>query len=136
MAVATDGLNDTLLYRETEADPFRPWPPPTFKDTLAPLFFTFDNRYLYVSSNLGRDKQAIYRYDLDKGELLDLIYENPEVDVACSSVEGPQGHYRGVVLYRQAPLSLLRPGPERTPGRPWKSSSPGYEVVAGDGGPT
>ncbi|GAG67812.1 unnamed protein product, partial [marine sediment metagenome] len=32
----------------------------SFKETVAPLFFTFDNKYLYVSSNIDRDKRAIF----------------------------------------------------------------------------
>ncbi len=46
VAVATDGLTDTLLYRGTETEAFRPVAKTNFKDTLAPLYFTFDDRYL------------------------------------------------------------------------------------------
>jgi dipeptidyl aminopeptidase/acylaminoacyl peptidase len=46
------------------------------------LFFTFDNKYLYVASNIDRDKKAIYRYDIENGKHLDLIYERPGVDVS------------------------------------------------------
>ena len=40
--VATDGLTDTLLYRGTEAEAFRPMARTNFKDALDPLDFTSD----------------------------------------------------------------------------------------------
>ncbi len=81
-ALATDGVDSSLLYRETEDDPFETVITTNFKDTLAPLHFTFDDALLYVVSNLGRDRRAIYTYDPRTARLLDLIYEHPEVDVA------------------------------------------------------
>jgi dipeptidyl aminopeptidase/acylaminoacyl peptidase len=82
VAVTTDGVQSSLLYRETEKDPFRTVATTDFKNTLDPLFFTFDNQKLYVASNLGRDKKAIYFYDVGAGRLLDLVFEHPEVDVS------------------------------------------------------
>jgi dipeptidyl aminopeptidase/acylaminoacyl peptidase len=82
VAVTTDGVRSSLLYRETEKDPFRTVATTDFKETLDPLFFTFDNQRLYVASNLERDKAAIYLYDIKQGKLLDLVYEHPEVDVS------------------------------------------------------
>ena len=67
VATTTDGVNTSLLYRETEADPFQVVVTTSFKDTIAPLFFTFDNKHLYVSSNIDRDKQAIFTYDPETG---------------------------------------------------------------------
>ncbi|MEA3475365.1 MAG: S9 family peptidase [Candidatus Cloacimonadota bacterium] len=81
IAIATDGVNKSLLYRPTEKEPFQVIEKTSFKETIAPLFFTFDNKNLYVSSNIGRDKDAIYEYDLENKKLGKLIYENPEVDV-------------------------------------------------------
>jgi dipeptidyl aminopeptidase/acylaminoacyl peptidase len=82
VAVTADGVQSSLLYRETEKDSFRTVATTDFKNTLDPLFFTFDNQKLYVASNLGRDKTAIYLYDVKAAKFLDLIYEHPEVDVS------------------------------------------------------
>jgi dipeptidyl aminopeptidase/acylaminoacyl peptidase len=82
VAVTTDGVQSSLLYRETEKGPLRTVATTDFKNTLDPLFFTFDNQKLYVASNLGRDKTAIYLYDVGAGRLLDLVFEHPEVDVS------------------------------------------------------
>jgi dipeptidyl aminopeptidase/acylaminoacyl peptidase len=81
VAQATDGVNTTLLYRPTEDEDFQPVQTISFKDTLNPIFFTFDDQHLYVTSNLSSDREAIYRYDPATGEHLELVYEHPEVDV-------------------------------------------------------
>ena len=53
----------------------------TFKETFAPLFFTFDNKNLYVSSNIGRDKASIVEYDITNKKEIKVLYENPDYDV-------------------------------------------------------
>ncbi len=82
VAVAGDGVNQTLMYRDDEADAFRPVVTTDFRDTLSPLMFTFDNRKLYVASNRGRDRTAIFEFDPDTGLEGTLLYEHDEVDVA------------------------------------------------------
>jgi len=81
IAVTTDGVNSTLLFRNTEADKFAPLVTTSFKETIAPLLFTSDNRQLYVASNIGRDKTAIVKYDVENKKELEKIFEHPEVDV-------------------------------------------------------
>ncbi len=81
LAVATDGVNQRILYRTTEDQEFRELMTISFKDSFNPLLFTFDNKDLYVSSNLGRDKSAIVLYDPEKNMETDLIFSNDEVDV-------------------------------------------------------
>ncbi|MBN1251074.1 MAG: S9 family peptidase [Bacteroidales bacterium] len=77
-----DGINTQILYRETEKDEFKAVYTGSFKESLDPLFFTFDNKKLYVSSNLNRDKSAIYIYDIANNKLEDLIFENDKYDVS------------------------------------------------------
>jgi dipeptidyl aminopeptidase/acylaminoacyl peptidase len=81
VAVATDGVNTTLLYRQSEEDFFRPVVTTNFRDSIDPLCFDFDNRHLYVASNIDRDKKAIFEFDAETGTHLELIYEHPQVDV-------------------------------------------------------
>ena len=82
IAYVTDGINRSILYRETEKEPFKTIMTTSFKDSFYPLFFTFDNKNLYVVSNLGRDKEAIILYDLTAGEETEVIFEDPEYDVS------------------------------------------------------
>jgi dipeptidyl aminopeptidase/acylaminoacyl peptidase len=82
-AVQTDGVNTELLYRATEEEPFKKVLVTDFRESVSPLFFTFDNKELYAASNLGRDKTAIVRLDPATGKELELIFEHPEVDTSA-----------------------------------------------------
>lgn len=82
IAMTTDGVNNSLLYRETEADEWRCLATYDFKENASPLGFTYDDKNLWVASNLGRDKQAIFEFDLEKGEVGELVFEHPDVDVS------------------------------------------------------
>jgi dipeptidyl aminopeptidase/acylaminoacyl peptidase len=81
LAIATDGVNESILYRKTETDAFESVLTTNFKETLSPLFFTFDNQYIYAASNLGRDKTAIVQYDLVENKEMEEIFSHPDVDV-------------------------------------------------------
>ncbi|MBW6460488.1 MAG: S9 family peptidase [Bacteroidales bacterium] len=76
-----DGINTQVLYRETEKDQFKPVLTTSFKETLSPLFFTFDNQHVYAVSNLGRDKAAAVIFDIRNGQEMEMLYENPDYDV-------------------------------------------------------
>ena len=81
IATTSDGVNTSILYREKETDNFKSILTTNFKETVAPLYFTFDNDELYVASNRGRDKTAIFKFDLNAAEEGELIFEHDEVDV-------------------------------------------------------
>ncbi len=84
-AVTTDGVNNSLMYRDIESEPFKTVFTANFKENIVPLFFTFDNKYLYASSNIGRDKSAIVMYDIKNAKELELLFQHPEVDVSALS---------------------------------------------------
>ena len=84
-AVTTDGVNTSLLYREREEDPFKPILTTSFKETVSPAFFTFDNKKLYVRSNRGRDKTAIFVFDPQTAKEGEMLFEHPDVDVTALS---------------------------------------------------
>ena len=81
IAMTSDGVNESLLYRENEKDEFQTILTTNFKESVSPLYFTFDDKELYVSSNRYNDKSSIYKFDLEEGKETDLIYQHPEVDV-------------------------------------------------------
>ena len=81
VALAVDGVNTQVLFREKESDPFHPVLTTSFKETMNPQFFTFDNKNVYAVSNLGRDKTAAVIFDLTTGEEIEMLYENPDYDV-------------------------------------------------------
>ena len=82
IAITSDGVNTSLLHRDSELDPFKSILTTDFKEGVSPLFFTFDNKNLYVASNRERDKTAIYEFNIDKASEDRLIFEHEEVDVS------------------------------------------------------
>ncbi len=82
VAKTTDGVNTTLLHRTSNSEEFKPVLTTNFRESLDPLFFTFDNKYLYASSNIDRDKSAIVKYDIANGKEMEKIFEHPDVDVS------------------------------------------------------
>ncbi len=80
-ATQTDGVNASLLARPDEKTPFKEVLKTNFRESVSPQFYTFDNKNLYVTSNIGRDKAAVVTIDPSNGKELEKIYENPEVDV-------------------------------------------------------
>ncbi|MCS6982317.1 MAG: S9 family peptidase [Flavobacteriales bacterium] len=81
LAVRTDGVNSTILYRKDEKSPFQEVITISFKETLAPQFFTFDNKNLYALSNIGRDKTALVVFDLENSKEIERLYENDNYDL-------------------------------------------------------
>ena len=80
VATTTDGTKSSLLYRETETDTFVSVITTNFKESINPLFFDFDNKNLYVTSNLGRDKAAIVKINPQTGAELSVLFEHSDVD--------------------------------------------------------
>lgn len=50
-------------------------------DVFSPVAFDFDNETLYVATNKGRDKAAIYAYDTKTKTMGNLLLEHPLMDV-------------------------------------------------------
>ena len=79
MAVASDGVEGTVLYRDSEKDEFKPFIEFEAGEQVMPLTFSKDNKHIYATSNKGRDKVEVVKYDLEGKE--EVVMSNPEVDV-------------------------------------------------------
>ena len=82
IAITSDGVNTSILHRKSESDKFESILTTDFKVNISPLFFTFDNKNLYVSSNRNRDKSAIFEFDVNNAKEIKLIFEHDEVDAS------------------------------------------------------
>lgn len=82
IAITTEGTNSSLLYRENEKAPWKTIVTTNFKESIDPQFFTFDNKNLYATSNIGRDKSAAIIFDLETGKEVEVLYENEHNDVS------------------------------------------------------
>lgn len=80
-AIASDGLHTTLLYRDTDAEPFRPIITTDFRSVVSPEFFTFDNQRLYALSNRGRDCLALVLIDPKDPDQEEVIFQTQENDL-------------------------------------------------------
>lgn len=76
-----DGVNQSILYRENEEDEFKTIITTNFKEGFNPQFFTFDNKNIIGSSNLGRDKYAIVEFDPVTAQEVRVLYANDDYDV-------------------------------------------------------
>ncbi len=82
VATAADGVTTSIFYRSAEDQPFRMILQTDFRETLEPLFFTYDNARLYASSNIGRDRSAIVLFNPETAKEEELVFQHPEVDVS------------------------------------------------------
>ncbi len=81
-AVTTDGVNSSILYRNSIKENFEIKLTTDFRDSLVPLFFTFDNKMIYALSNIGRNTSAVVKYDIENASETEVLYENPDVDAS------------------------------------------------------
>ena len=81
LAESTDGANTSLYYREEEQEEFEKIFTTNFKNTISPCFFTFDNKNIYVCSNLNQDKTAVEIFDPRQKKIISTLFKHPEVDV-------------------------------------------------------
>lgn len=82
IGIASDGVNNTLLYRDAEDQAFKPIIRTDFRTAVAPAFFDFDNKKFYATSNRGRDKKALVLIDPARPDAEQQVYAHPDVDVA------------------------------------------------------
>lgn len=80
-----DGVNTQILYRDTEAEDFRPVLTTNFKESVGFLEFTPDNKLVYAATNLGRDKEALVLMDPSTCQELEVLYENEKYDLSSIS---------------------------------------------------
>ncbi len=80
-----DGVNTQILYREHEAEEFRPVLTTNFKESVDFMEFTPDNRLVYAATNLGRDKVALVLMNPATCEELEQLYAHEQYDVSSIS---------------------------------------------------
>lgn len=82
LATSSDGVNETLLYRENENQPFKPVITNNFKTTLTPVAFA-DNKpnIIYAISNVNRDKNALVELDCNTGKENKVLFGNDTLNV-------------------------------------------------------
>lgn len=82
IAVTSDGVNETLMYRENESQQFKPVITNNFETTLQPIAFSeAQENVLYAISNVDRDKNALVALDLKTGKEKQVLFGNDTLNV-------------------------------------------------------
>lgn len=77
-----DGVNTQVLYRENEKEKFRPVITTNFKENISFEEFTPDNKKVYATTNIGRDKTALVLMDPATCKEEMVLYANDTYDIS------------------------------------------------------
>ncbi|MBM77413.1 MAG: S9 family peptidase [Crocinitomicaceae bacterium] len=77
-----DGVNQSILYRDSEEEEFKTIVTTNFKEGFSPQFFTFDNKNIIGVSNLGRDKSVVVEFDPLTGTEIKELFGNNDYDIS------------------------------------------------------
>ena len=103
-AYTLEGLEGKFLYKDQGEKKFRTMQEFNVLDEgMTPLGFDFDNQTLYVSSNIGRDTSAIYKYDIKNNKLGDLVYGVDHVDMGGLMFSRKRNKLLGVTYFDDYP---------------------------------
>jgi len=92
LALASDSLKETMLYRNSEKEPFRAVVSNGFRNSIMPLGFSAENRsHIFALSNINRDKLALVEMDMNTGKEVRLIYSHPDVDISHGGYSTERG---------------------------------------------
>ncbi len=98
LAISSDGVNETLLYRETETQPFRAIITNNFKTSLWPVAFAEDKpNTIYAISNVGRDKNALVEINCADGKEKSVLFANDTLNVVDAQYSKQKGKMTYVV---------------------------------------
>ena len=84
LALTSDGVDETLIYRKTETGDFSPVIKNNFKTSINFLGFSKDS-CIYILTNQNRDKKALVELNCNTGKEHRELYSNPQVDVSEGS---------------------------------------------------
>ena len=129
IAITTDGVNTSLLHRANEEADWNTIITTNFKESLSPLFFTFDNKNLYAASNIGRDKSSIVEYDIDKGKEIRTLFAHEEVDVSNLSYSRKRKVLTGISYTTDKRHRKFLDAHSKAIFKDLEGQLPGYEVT-------
>ncbi|MDM1047105.1 MULTISPECIES: S9 family peptidase [Sphingobacterium] len=77
LALTSDSVQESILYRASEAEPFREVMRNDFETTFIPMGFVKGSKSLiYALSNDQRDKMSLVEYDASQGKEIRNLYED------------------------------------------------------------
>ncbi len=98
MAMSTDGVNESVWYRENETQPFKKIITNNFKTTLWPVAFSEQkSNTIYAISNANRDKNALVEIDCITGVEKSVLFANDTLNVVEAQYSKQRGEMDFVV---------------------------------------
>jgi dipeptidyl aminopeptidase/acylaminoacyl peptidase len=92
LAIASDSVQESILYRPKEQDQFKVISSNSFHTTINPLGFVQGKKnHIFALSNLGRDKISLVEFDLESQKETNLLFSHTEVDVASGGYARNKG---------------------------------------------
>lgn len=83
LAIASDGINETMLYRSSGEGEFEKVITNNFQTTIKPLTFVKGKEnHIYALTNMNRDKQVLVEMDMSTGKEVNVVYSHPDVDLS------------------------------------------------------
>lgn len=96
LAKASDGVNESILYRANENMPFKTVITNNFKNSVQPIAFTGEKNYFYALSNVGRDKSALVEIDAENGREEKVVFACDMADISDVSYSKYKHHIEAV----------------------------------------
>jgi dipeptidyl aminopeptidase/acylaminoacyl peptidase len=78
---ASDGVDETILYRPNDKTPFKPIIANNFKTSVKPIAFTGVGNYFLALSNVNRDKSALVEINAEDGREHKVIFASNNADI-------------------------------------------------------
>jgi dipeptidyl aminopeptidase/acylaminoacyl peptidase len=98
MAISSDGVNQTLWYRENENQQLKALVTNNFKTTLLPVAFAENKpNIVYAISDVNRDKSALVELDCTTGKEKSVLFANDTLNVVDAQYSRQKGKMAYVV---------------------------------------
>jgi dipeptidyl aminopeptidase/acylaminoacyl peptidase len=78
---ASDGVNETIMYRPNDNTPFKKIIENNFKTSVEPIAFTGNKSEFYALSNVNRDKTALVQINAEDGKEQKIVFACKNADI-------------------------------------------------------
>jgi dipeptidyl aminopeptidase/acylaminoacyl peptidase len=82
LAKSSDGVDESILYRDNDYASFKPIIKNNFKNSVQPIAFTGDKKYFYAVSNVNRDKSALVKINAENSKDETVVFGSDKADIS------------------------------------------------------
>lgn len=107
LAKASDGVDETILYRADDHQPFKPIIKNNFRNKVQPIAFTGEKNYFYALSNVNQDKTAVVEIDANTGKELKTVFSCAKADIEKVDYSNNKHRLELAVCQEEKPTKLF-----------------------------